>query len=844
MCALLQGWLTLAADVDLLLQFKQSIVKKDPLSVLASWAPNSRNKYCNWYGITCGRDASVTWVDSILLASSHLEFTMWDGFSAFQRLRYVNFSDNSISGSIPFQLGRLTTLLSLDLSSNQLSGSLPSSLNTLSTLETLVLGTNRLVGAVPNGLCRSTALRILDMSCNKLTGLTADLSECKQLEILNLEHNNIISDISQVPFSQLKSLRSINIGSNQFKGTLTKELSRLTTLTVMQLQNNAISGRIPGALGLLTMLTVLDVSSNLLNDLIPETIGNLALLEDLSLSQNMFTGVIPSTLGVLTGLSRRLDLSHNKFTGMVPMAFGSMKWVKFIDLSGNMLSGNLPPSLGGCEALLFLDLSQNHLSGSIPPTWINMAYLMELNLSNNDLAGSIPSEIGQITSLSTLDLSSNRLTGNIPSTLANLAGLEMLDLSSNLLSGEVPDTPLFQSLGKSSFLNNSNLCGAVLNISCLADSGRNPRVKTVDLRTLFAQAQDILRYLGITFLAIILLFVVVLVLFKFCYIEKYEALVDCLETHCSVVVACLSCLHLTTWHPRISLQTLQQATENFKEDNIIGLGTRSTVYKGFITESLLWQGEKMVAVKRIKQTPSEIQKIVKQCRFLRTLKDQNVVKVLDWRSTGEEMFILLDFLVNGDLENFMYSLNTVSRLGMLQRLQIASDVAQGMAYLHNEWWNERLVHCNLHSSHILLDQNLVAHLSGLRYVEKSAVEKFQFEEMEAGLIAPGQSLSKEAEVFSYGIFLLELITRKKPLTSGFAPESSLYAWVQSRFSVKGLEIADPILLNTTCSYENLLSLIYLALSCSDQTQGNRPNMSDVVTTLQQLKNAELEAISV
>ncbi|KAI5079521.1 hypothetical protein GOP47_0005000 [Adiantum capillus-veneris] len=799
-----QSWLTLAADVDLLLEFKKTIVKKDPLSVLASWAPNSRNDYCNWYGITCSRDASITWVDSILLASSQLEFIMWDGFATFRQLRFINFSDNSISGSIPTQLGHLTTLVSLDLSSNRLAGSLPSSFNVLSMLQTLVLGSNGLIGAVPNGLCRLTSLRILDMSYNSLTGLTADLNECKKLEVLNLEHNNIESDISQIPFSQLKSLRIINIGSNRFKGALTKELSRSNTITVMQLQDNAISGRIPGALGLLTMLTVLDLSSNLLNDLIPETIGNLALLEDLSLSQNMFTGIIPSSLGALTGLSRRLDLSQNKFIGMVPVALGSMKWVKSIDLSGNMLSGNLPPSLGGCESLLLLDLSRNHLSGSIPPTWINMASLMELNLSSNDLTGVIPSELGQITLLSTLDLSWNRLNGNIPGTLTNLKNLEMLDLSSNLLSGEVPDTPLFRSLGKSSFLNNSNLCGVVLNFSCSADSGgTDSRVKNVDLKTLLAQAPHILRYMGIAFLAIMLSFVLVLILFKLCYIEKYEALVDCLETRCSMVVVCLSCLHLTTWHPRIPLQTLQQATENFKDNNIVGFGTRSTIYKGFMTESLLWQGEKMVAVKRIKQTTSEIQKIVKQCRVLAKLNDQNVVKVLDWRATGEEIFILLDFYVNGDLENFLYNPNTVSRLEMLQRLQIAIDVAQEFGC--TPFW------------------------------------------VKAGRIAPecltGQVLSKEAEVFSYGIFLLELITRKKPSTSGFALENSLSAWVQNRFCAKGIEIADPILLNTTYNYENLLSFIYLALSCSDQTQGNRPNVRDVVTTLQQLRNAEIEAMS-
>lgn len=107
----------------------------------------------------------------------------------------------------------------------------------------------------------------------------------------------------------------------------------------------------------------------------------------------------------------------------------------------------------------------------------------------------------------------------------------------------------------------------------------------------------------------------------------------------------------------------------------------------------------------------------------------------------------------------------------------------------------------------------------------------------------GHLVSREAEVYSYGIFLLELITRKKPLASSLAVDKSLYVWVQKRFPLKGIGVADPHLLSTTYNHENLLSFIYLALSCVEQSQENRPNMNDIVTTLQQLKNAELEAVA-
>ena len=159
--------LVLAADVDLLMTFKHRVVKRDPSSVLSSWG--SRD-YCTWYGIKCGRDASLSWVDTISITSSRLEFTMWDGFAHFQRLRYINFSTNRITGGIPWNLGRLKSLVSLDLSFNDIYGTIPSSFNDIPSLEILVLRKNRMHGAFPSGLCGNTKLRIFDMGFNKLTG--------------------------------------------------------------------------------------------------------------------------------------------------------------------------------------------------------------------------------------------------------------------------------------------------------------------------------------------------------------------------------------------------------------------------------------------------------------------------------------------------------------------------------------------------------------------------------------------------------------------------------------------------------------------------------------------------
>jgi hypothetical protein len=102
----------------------------------------------------------------------------------------------------------------------------------------------------------------------------------------------------------------------------------------------------------------------------------------------------------------------------------------------------------------------------------------------------------------------------------------------------------------------------------------------------------------------------------------------------------------------------------------------------------------------------------------------------------------------------------------------------------------------------------------------------------------GGILSQKAEVYSYGIFLLELITRKKPVFSGVAIDADLHMWVQRVLPLQGLQIVDQTLLNTTYNYENVFSLIFLALSCTEEVQDNRPEISNVITTLKQLKTIE------
>jgi hypothetical protein len=83
-------------------------------------------------------------------------------------LTHLNLSNNGLTGSIPFQIGKLTSLTYLGLSHNALLGSIPSQIGQLTSLTTLYLHNNALTaGTIPSFVCNGGGRAFLD--CDKIT---------------------------------------------------------------------------------------------------------------------------------------------------------------------------------------------------------------------------------------------------------------------------------------------------------------------------------------------------------------------------------------------------------------------------------------------------------------------------------------------------------------------------------------------------------------------------------------------------------------------------------------------------------------------------------------------------
>ncbi|XP_030481510.2 receptor-like protein EIX2 [Cannabis sativa] len=351
--------------------------------------------------------------------------------------------DNHFSGPIPPNIGEVMPFLSdLDISINSLTGTIPLSISKITGLTTLVISNNKLSGKIPDFWNDLSFLYILDVSNNSLSGTIP----------------------SSIGF--LNNIRFLVLSKNNFSGELPSSLKNCSELISLDLSENKFFGEIPTWLGekYMRSLLILSLRSNSFTGIIPTQLCTLSTLHILDFSHNNISGHIPKCIGNLNGLKSELTENDITYQGKLQIvAKGKKLEYDFILYLVNSL-----------------DLSDNNLSGEIPMELTRLILLGTLNLSMNHLTGNIPSMIGDCEKLETLDLSMNNLSGPIPQSMSSLTFLNHLNLSYNNLSGNIPTKNQFQTLNDASmYEGNPSLCGDPLPRKC-DESDQHPQTPEED----------------------------------------------------------------------------------------------------------------------------------------------------------------------------------------------------------------------------------------------------------------------------------------------------------------------------------------------------------------------------
>jgi len=198
------------------------------------------------------------------------------------------------------------------------------------------------------------------------------------------------------------------------------------------------------------------------------------------------------------------------------------------------------------------------------------------------------------------------------------------------------------------------------------------------------------------------------------------------------------------------------------------------------------------------------------------------VQFMGLSRNGTEVFIITEYISGGDLRKLLK--DETRELSWLLRARLATDCAYAMTFLHSKG----LIHRDLKSNNLLVTENWkvkVCDFGFSRRVNKGELMTLcGTDEWMAPEVMCGDRYDEKADVFSFGMVMTELVTRKKPPlrkpATGF------------RFEVGPFQASAP----PDCPKQ----FIELAIHCSEQTPENRPHFKDVLPRLKAMV-AEVEA---
>ncbi|PIN24396.1 Serine/threonine protein kinase [Handroanthus impetiginosus] len=639
------------------------------------------------------------------------------------------------------------------------------------------------------------------------------LTSCRRLTVVSVGSNSITCYLPDSIGNFSSSLEQLDLTNSRIKGRIPKEIGNITNLALLYMDNNEFKGFIPFTIEGLKNLQVLSLMGNKLSGPIPDGICHLPNLGEFTLSKNKLYGPLPACLGNVTSL-RYLNLDSNELNSSISPTIGGLRDLLKFNLFLNFLSGPLPQEIGNLKAVTSMDLSMNELSGSIPSTIGGLNNLINLSLAQNILQGPIPDSVSKMLSLERLDLSHNNFTGSIPKSMEALQYLQYLNLSFNKLTGVIPNGGPFAHFNCQSFISNDALCcPCQLQVPlCPSHHHHRSRQKAVLRASLISLA------VVSTIVALIISF------FLIKRRRKNEVPSDQMDSFPTIMPE------------RIRHHDLQGATNGFSEANLLGVGSFGSVYKGTFTDG------RVVAVKVFNlQIEGAFKSFDTECEMLRSLRHRNLAKVISSCSNIDFRALVLEYMPNGSLENWLYSHDTL--LNLSQRLSIMIDVASAIEYLHHGYATP-VVHCDLKPSNVLLDDAMVAHVSDFGIAKLvNAEDNVALTRTLAtfGYMAPeygseGQ-VSTKCDVYSFGIMLIETFTRKRPTDDLFTAGLSLRGWIYDTYPHSLSHVLDATLLNPNedKNAECVSLIMKLALDCSSKLPGERINMRDALATLQKIR---------
>ncbi|PIN14992.1 Serine/threonine protein kinase [Handroanthus impetiginosus] len=552
----------------------------------------------------------------------------------------------------------------------------------------------------------------------------------------------------------------------------------------------------------------------------------------------------------------RLVLENLNLQGSFPHSITSLTKLRVLSLKKNRFSGQIP-DLSNLTSLKLLFISHNHFSGDFPVSLSSLSKLYRLDLSYNNFSGSIPSSLNRLTHLLTLRLEENGFTGPISG--LNLPSLQDFNISGNGFTGTIPGS--LSGFPKSSFWDNPNLCGPPLEkckvsggamaspLSPMTTVSSSPTTTPAETnpppKSTHRSKISSLAIIGIIVGDVLVLGLVSLLLY--CYFwRNYSSKLTSGKTNASQVE---KIVYSSSPYPNPAQSGYERGKMVFFDGErsfeledllrasaeMLGKGGFGTAYKAVLDDG------NVVAVKRLKDLNVNGKKEFEQeMEVLGRLRHPHLIRLKAYYFARDEKLLVLDYMPSGSLFWLLHGNRGPGRtpVDWTTRLKIAAGAARGLAFIHNSCKPLRLVHGNIKSTNVLIDNTGNAQLSDFGLSAFASLAKSNGYRAPESSSSDGRKLTQKSDVYSFGVLLLELLTGKCP--SIVDNTIDLPRWVQSVVREEWTaEVFDLELMRYKDIEEEMVGLLQIAMACTQASPDQRPKMNYVVRAIDELRGQEV-----
>ncbi|KAL5071223.1 hypothetical protein RYX36_022110 [Vicia faba] len=281
-----------------------------------------------------------------------------------------------------------------------------------------------------------------------------------------------------------------------------------------------------------------------------------------------------------------------------------------------------------------------------------------------------------------------------------------------------------------------------------------------------------------------------------------------------------------------SYKEIKKMVRGFKDK--LGEGGFGTVFKGNLRSG------PCVAIKMLRESKGNGHDFISEVATIGRIHHLNVVQLIGFCAEGSKCALVYDFMPNGSLDKFIFSKEGSASISYSQIFDISVGVARGIAYLHHGC-EMKILHFDIKPHNILLDENFIPKVSdfGLAklYPVENSIVTMTAARGTIGYMAPELfyknigGVSYKADVYSFGMLLMEMASKRKNLNVHAEHSSQLYfpLWIYDQVENEhDIEIEDI----SEDEKKMVKKMIIVALWCIQLKPDDRPSMSKVVEMLE------------